>query len=411
MTFQALRNQALKNKSQSNLEKFDIFRQGFPAFDTVTYFSICDKMILHRDVRLGVDAFLDYIAYPTARGLGYEDKVLASREKFAKLMNADASSVAAVRNVSEGINIIAWALPMEDGDNVVIALDHEHPNNIYPWLRLHKRGVELRKIAARPDGQLDIEAMIDAIDAKTKLMTCASVSYAPGHRADLRRLGEACRKRDVFLLVDGIQSAGILKHDFMAEPIDGFATSTAKGLLGLYGFGFLYVSPKWIDRMEPAYLARSSVIVDDSLHSTMCQLHYELQPDSRRFEVGSFNFAGAYAADTSLDLLLDLGIDDIEAYVLALGRDFYDGVSECGLTPVGAREGETQSGILTIGEIDKGGHNYSDDPVISRISEHLFEAHIVHSIRRGQLRFGLHAYNNSTDVAQTVACITDALKG
>src|SRR5690606_29940108 len=112
----------------------------------------------------------------------------------------------------DGVNSVAWAVPMTEGDNVVVSIESEHPNNAYPWLRLKRRGIELRNIRPRPDGAIDVDAMIGAINSRTRLMTCASVTFAPGHRTDLFRLGEACRARGIFLLVDGVQSAGILKH-------------------------------------------------------------------------------------------------------------------------------------------------------------------------------------------------------
>src|SRR5690606_7777756 len=130
-------------------------------------------------------------------------------------------------------------------------------------------------VAPDADGAIDVAALISAMDAKTRLVTVASATFAPGHRTDLQRLGEACRKRDVFLLVDGVQSAGILHHDLAAQLVDGFATSTSKGLLGLYGYGFLYVSGKWVDRLEPAYLSRPAVVQKTDDHSTMGEFEFD----------------------------------------------------------------------------------------------------------------------------------------
>lgn len=389
---------------------FESFRAGFPALRTQTYLSICDKMILHDRVRQGVDAFLDHLAMASAGRVEHEVKVVGAREKFARLMKVGSETIAAVRNVSDGINTVAWAIAMEEGDNVVVSADAEHPNNLYPWLRLGRRGQEIRLVAPRPDGSLDIGAMIDAIDRRTRAVSCASVTFAPGHRTDIARLGEACRAKDVPLVVDGVQSAGILAHDLAAEPIDAFATSCSKGLLGLYGFGFLYVSPRWIDRLEPAYLSRPAVQLTADDHSTMGGLDYALQPDSRRFEVGSFNLAGAYAADVSLDLLLELDSAAIEARVLPLAAALNEGLAALGLAPAVPSSGPSQSHIVTFGALDAGGHGFSSDPKIAPLSACLAEARVVHTIRRGQLRFALHAYNDESDVERAIACAAEAMR-
>lgn len=401
-------NQAISSYREQ--DSFERFREGFPALREQTYLSICEKSILHDDVRQSVDSYLDRMALATANRLGHEEKVFGSREKFARLMNVDPATIAAIRNVSDGINSVAWAMPMAEGDNVVVSADAEHPNNVYPWLRLRRLGNEVRSIAPRPDGSLDIEAMIDAIDNHTKILSCATVTFAPGHRTDIARLGEVCGKKDVFLLADGVQSSGILAHDLSSDPIDGLATSTSKGLLGLYGFGFLYISPKWIDRLEPAYLSRPAVLMHNDDHSTMGNYDYELQPDSRRFELGSQNIAGAYAVDASLKLLLDLGIGTIEDRVLPLARALKEGVAAHGLAPAVPSEGPGHSHIVTFGAINAGGHGYSSDPMIGPVSDHLAKAKVAHTIRRGQLRLGVHAFNNEDDIEHAVACVGEAIK-
>jgi cysteine desulfurase/selenocysteine lyase len=383
-------------------EDFQAFRSGFPALTVQTYLSICDKMIMHDRVRAAVDKFLDHLTLASANRVDHEVMVTGSREKFAQLMNVSPSTVAATRNVSDGINSVACALPWTEGDNVVVTAEAEHPNSIYPWLRQQKRGLEVRMIAANPDGSMDIDSMLDAVDKRTKLLTCATVTYAPGHRSDVSQLGEECSKNDTFFLADGVQSAGILHHDFPAQHIDGFATSTSKGLLGLYGYGFLYVNEKWIDRMEPAYLSRPAIDMDDQEHSAMGALDYELKPDTRRFEVGSFNLAGAYAANASLSMLLELDSEAIERRVLHLASLLHEGLSAVGYPPAMPNGGPLQSHIVTIGEIDAGGHAFSTDPKIEKLAAHLKACKVAHTIRRGQVRFAIHAFNDEADIQRVI---------
>ena len=381
---------------------FEQFRAGFPVLREKTYLSICDKMILHDRVRASVDVFLDHLAHATANRVHHETRVSSSREKFARLMSVAPATVAATRNVSDGINTIACAMPWKAGDNVVFSADAEHPNNIYPWLRQRRRGVEVRSVAPAPDGALDVEALLAAMDGKTRVVAVASVTFAPGHRTDLERLGEACRRKGVLLLVDGVQSAGILEHDLAAQRVDGFATSVSKGLLGLYGYGFLYVSPEWVDRLEPAYLSRPAVVQKTDDHSTMGDFEFAFQPDSRRFEVGSFNLAGAYAADASLDMLLALSTRAIESRVLVLAGELNEGLRALGLHVAVTASGPRQSHIVTVGKLNAGGHGFSTDPLVQPLSEHLARNGVMHTLRRGQMRFGLHGYNDRSDITRAL---------
>ncbi len=396
--------------AQNNGSPFENFRAGFPVLRDKIYLSITDKMILHDDVRASINVFLDHLAMASAVRTDHETRVTSSKEKFARLMNVAPQSVAAVRNVSDGVNSIAWALDWKEGDNVVLSSDAEHPNNVYPWLRQRDRGVEVRAVPSTAEGAVDVDALIEAMDARTRVVAAASVTFAPGHRTDLVRLGEAARKRGSLFLVDGVQSAGIFQHDLSALPVDAFATSTSKGLLGLYGYGFLYVAPEWMDRLSPAYLSRAAVMQKTDDHSTMGGFDWEYQDDGRRFEVGSFNLAGAYAADASIDLLLGLGADQIERHVLALSTRLHEGLRDLGINPAVPGSGPEQSHIVTIGELNAGGHGFSSDPLVQPLSERLTEEKVAHTIRRGQLRFGIHAYNNTDDIDATLAVVRDVVK-
>ncbi len=157
-----------------------------------------------------------------------------------ELIHAAPTDIAIVKNVSEGINAIATAIPWRAGDNVVLCAGLEHPNNVLPWIHLRRLGVEMRVIEP-------VEGAIDAdchhrrhqrADARRHVLVghfrsraCAPISST---------IGRACRSREVLFLVDAAQSAGILRTDVSRDHIDALVTSTAKGLLGIYGCGFLY---------------------------------------------------------------------------------------------------------------------------------------------------------------------------
>ncbi|MFK4825970.1 aminotransferase class V-fold PLP-dependent enzyme [Paenochrobactrum sp. BZR 588] len=377
--------------------KIEEIRALFPALTTQTYMSICDKMILADPVRQSVDNFLDKLAMASANRTDHEDYVESSRIQFAQMMSVNTEEVAVTRNVSDGVNAIAWAFPFKTGDNIVICADAEHPNNIYPWLRLRERDIDVRIVPAI-NGRIDIDAMIAAMDQHTRLATVASVSFAPGYRTDTTKLGEYCQKRNIFLLIDGVQSAGILHHDLAQEPVDAFATSTSKGLLGLYGSGFMYINENWLDRLNPAYLSRTGVDLGSDDASAMGEHQYHLYASAKRFEVGSYNLAASYAAEASLNLLNEIGTKAIEAHVLHLARTLREGLAEQGLLVSMPQQNHEESHIITCGELDAGGHGFSHDPRINDIHQTLLNANIIHTLRRGQLRFGLHVYNNMIDI-------------
>jgi cysteine desulfurase/selenocysteine lyase len=320
------------------------------------------------------------------------------------LIGTEAANIAIIKNVSEGINAIATAVPWRSGDNVVLCASLEHPNNVLPWVHLRRLGVEMR-VVEPVDGAIDNEAMIAAIDNRTRIVTASSVTFAPGLRADLRTLGAACRERDVLFLVDAVQSAGILSLDVERDNVDALVTSTAKGLVGLYGCGFLYCRPSWAERLTPAYLSRPAVILPPDRYSEMGEFEVPIHKGAQRFEVGAVDYASCYAVNASLDLLAEIGGDVIESHALALAARLRIGMHELGLEVPSRAVGREASHIVTVGRLGEGGHGVANNPVLARVSAHLENHDVRHTIRRGMLRFAFHLFNSDEDV-ETVLGLT-----
>ena len=383
--------------------------EEFPASRNCLYLSGCDTTLISRRTRAAVDRYLDNMM--TKRGPKADDeKVLdRAREKFARLVNAQADEVALTRNVSEGINAIAQAIPWSPGDNVVLCTELEHPNNIYPWLHLRKRGVEVRSVPARA-GAVDVEAMVRAMDRRTRVLSCSTVSFCPGFRANIDALGAACRERGVFFLVDAVQSAGVLQHDMARSRIDGLATSATKGLLGIYGIGFLYCRREWADRLQPVYLSRPAVDVPPEALSEMGAADYKLRPGARRFELGTHNYGAAFAVEASLDYLMEIGAPAIEAHVTGLSARLAQGFLDLGLPVAGGAPGPHLAHIVTFGKLGAGGHDFSTDESLNRLYRFLKANSVVLTIRRGMLRFALHVYNSKSDVDRVLALAAEGLR-
>jgi cysteine desulfurase/selenocysteine lyase len=211
------------------------------------------------------------------------------------------------------------------------------------------------------------------------------VTFAPGLRTDLPAIGRICRARGVLFLIDAVQSAGILSLDVERDFVDALVVSTAKGLLGLYGCGFLYCRRDWAERLAPAYLSRPAVELPPERYSEMADLDVPMRKDARRFELGSVDFASCYAVNASLGLLAEVGAPAIEAHVLALAGRLRVGMAELGLGVPRRAFGLEASHIVTVGKLGDGGHGSANDPTLAKISAHLRANDVVHTIRRGML--------------------------
>jgi selenocysteine lyase/cysteine desulfurase len=260
------------------------------------------------------------------------------------------------------------------------------------------------------DNHIPVEDMIAHMDARTRCVTASTVTFAPGFRTDVDTLGKACRERGVLFLVDAAQSAGKVHTDVKLSNIDALVTSTQKGLLGLYGMGFLYVRRAWAEQMQPAYLARFGVDLGDAHEAAMGDLSFKLAAGARRFDLGNYNFAATAAVDASMRQLLEIGTPRIERHVTRLAHALAQGYVDMNVPVAGGRPGPHLAGIVTIGNMTAN-HYGSDDARFNGLYQFLCDNRVKLSIRRGLLRFSLHAYNSLDDVNRVLELSRTFLKG
>lgn len=371
-------------------------RRDFPGTERWAYFDVAARALLPQPTRDAVDAYLDALMADGGNKAAMFAVVDSARTRFAKLIGASADEIAITKNVSEGINMVATAFPWKAGDRVILCADREHPNNLYIWQHLAKRfGIEVVVVPSR-NYQIVAEDIIRQIDGETKMASISSVSFHPGLRTDLDALASACNDRGVLLLVDGVQSVGVTHVDVQQTRIGALAVSTQKGLLGLYGFGFLYCQREWAERLEPTYLARFGVDLGDAHEADGAVSGYKLMPAARRFDLGNYNFVGATAVDKSLEMILSIGTQRIEKHVRALSKRLFEGLTEAGLSVFGAPFGPHFTNMVTVSPAE------ANAAFSERLEKELAANNVRLSIRRGALRFSSHCYNTAEEVDHVI---------
>src|SRR5690606_30249841 len=179
-------------------------------------------------------------------------------------------------------------------------------------------------------GDIDLEGLVSRIDSRTRAVSLACPSLAPGFRIDLKAVGEAARAVDALFLVDAVQAMGVLEIKVRDLGVDALATSTSKGLLGLMGCGFLYVSRDWASRIRPPFAAISNVAQDGATDDSFNGQDFRFQEDGRRFEIGNLNWTGVAVAHASLAELNALGAARIERRAVGLADALRTGLDHLG---------------------------------------------------------------------------------
>ena len=368
----------------------DVIRAAFPDL-AGAYLDVSARGPLPLASRRAAEAMLMQQASGAVSKQAWFALAERTRAKAAALLSVAPEDLAFTKNASEGLNLVATALRLGAGDRIVVAPALEHPNNVFPWLwQQEVAGADYVQVAAPPGGSIE-DAIIAALDARTRLVAVTAIDFASGRRTDLPRLGAACRQRGIFLLVDAAQSAGVLAEDLPALQVDGWATAAQKGLLGLYGLGLLYVRRDWADRLRPASLARFSVELAAGHEAAGPEEGWHLRPGAGRFEIGNHNFVALAALEASLDLLATIGRAEVERRATAAAATLRAGIAELGLALLPVPPAH-RAHIVAVGEALGSGHDSTDTAWIQSLSEHLRAAGVVHSVRRGVLRLSTHVH-------------------
>jgi len=315
-----------------------------------------------------------------------------SRELAARLIGAKPEEIAFVGPTSLALSFIAAGLEFRKNDNILIYHD-DYPSNVYPWMALSDRGVEVRLLNTRELGRISPLDVIGQVDEQTRLVALASCHFVAGYRPDLKAIGRALRERNILFCVDAIQTLGAFPTTI--EHIDLLAADSHKWLLGPCAAGILYVRKELQDRIRPAALGWHNV----RCPNYVAQEQMVLRTDARRYEAGTHNLLGLVGLNAAMELILEIGIDSIAAELLRKRALLVPALKNKGYTVLHADVPPANAGsIVTF---------YRGDADMAALSGKLEAANVIASLRtdragRKYIRLSPHFYNSDAELQRAL---------
>jgi len=308
------------------------------------------------------------------------------RVQTARMIHAEPSEIAIVKNTSEGIATIALGIDWRPGDRIV-AFEGEFPANQYPWQRLASKGVSI--------SWLKVDAPLDEIDsaaAGARLLAISYVQFLSGYRANLEALGEICHRRGVFFFVDAIQGLGVFPFDVRKFRIHAAAADGHKWLTGPEGCGVLYVQRDRQDEIEPVEFGWTNA----ASYSDYGSRDMTLRSDAGRYEPGTLNTIGCFGLEAAFRYLNETGTGEIGQAVLALADQAAEGAQTKGYELMIPRTPESAAGIVSMR------HRSLDCRVIHAS---LKAKGFITAPRAGWLRVSPHFYISPAEIDAFVAAL------
>ncbi len=375
----------------------DLRNREFPWTGATTYLNNASIGPIPERTRLALDSFN---AKRTAPHLLPDRDLMAgladARAAAARLIGASPDEIALAPNTSTGINIAARAFPLAEGD-VVLLSDREFPANVYPWMNLADRGARAELVPVTALGFPDEARILERLaDPRVKILAVSFVQFSNGYRADLARLGAACRANGTWLVVDGIQGLGNSPLDVRETPVDVLSTGGQKWLLSPWGSGFTYVRRELIPRLAPAAVGWLAFEGTDDF-SNLVRYNPTLRQDARRFEVGTIPFQDMMGMTTSLGMINDIGVDAIAAYTRALAEPLITWAMANEVRLVSPTDDQHRSAIICVAP-----------PNAADVHRRLKAAGVVCALREGAIRLSPHFYSTIEEMDKVLDVLDDA---
>ncbi|MDA9795583.1 cysteine desulfurase [Paracoccaceae bacterium] len=265
-----------------------------------------------------IDAVTQAYAHEYAnvhRGLHYlsnlaTDKYEAVRGVVARFLNAGAETEIVLNSgTTEGINAVAYGWAMENltaGDEIILSV-MEHHANIVPWHFLRERyGVVLKWVDIDAQGNLDQQAVIDAISERSKLIAITHMSNVLGSVVDVKTICHHARSRGVPVLVDGSQAA--VHHAVDVQDIGcDFYAITGHKLCGPSGSGAIFMRAERMAEMRP-FIGGGDMIKEVHKDNVI----YNDPP--MMLEAGTPGIVQTIGFGVALDYMMGIGFEAIQAH-------------------------------------------------------------------------------------------------
>ena len=357
-------------------------RKQFPVTERLAYLNTAAAGPLARPVmQAGSAYYLQMMEEGDRRWDEWLEKREAVRRKVAAFINAEPDEIGLTTNTSSGMNVIVDALEQR---GEVISCDLEFPVSTLPWM--HRR-IPVHLIKNR-NGELDLNDVEAAATDKTGVISLSHVQFSNGLRSDLEALGRS-KGRHAFV-VNASQSAGVFTIDVKRMRIDALCATGHKWMLSGYGSGFVYLSRElqaeskghaigWLSVQEP-YAMKNDEIV----------MRYDA---SARAELGCPHFAGIFALGASVDLMMRVGVDQIEERALFLNRYLTTRLQEKGCTVLSPLREEKFRSAETLVAFNQP----------ARITAQLGERGVIVTEKPQGIRVATNFFNDEGDIERLIA--------
>ncbi|HYP23263.1 MAG TPA: aminotransferase class V-fold PLP-dependent enzyme [Actinomycetota bacterium] len=376
------------------------YRSEFPVAGERTYLISASLGPLSNRARAAALEHLDLWSRLGPEELWFDHgmpKLEQCRALFAQLIGADPDETAIVPSVSAGLSQIGTCLDFDKRPKVVLT-DMDFPTNHYVWRAAEKAGAKV-EVVRSPDGvTVPAEDVIARIDEQTAVVNLNRVLFESSWIMDAPAIVAAAHDNGALVVVDDFHGSGIVPIDVHELGADVLLTGALKWLCGGQGIAFLYCRRDLIERMEPRVVGWFGTKDFFGFDRTGLRL----RDDARRFETGTLTLPQAWTAAAGLEIVLEVGVDEIRRRNQELTEGIVARADDAGIEVTSPRDKARRGGLVRLGV--PGGPERAKE-----VLHALFERDVVLDKRGAALRVSPHFFNDERDLDRCFAALRELL--
>ncbi|HEV2693225.1 MAG TPA: aminotransferase class V-fold PLP-dependent enzyme [Verrucomicrobiae bacterium] len=318
-----------------------------------------------------------------------------ARRAGAQLLNCQPDEVSLVGPTSLALSYVAAGLNFRKGDNILIYHD-DYPSNVYPWMALAEKGVNVRLLNIRTLGAIRKVDVMGQVDEDTKLVALASNHFISGQRLEHDAIGKFLRERGILFCLDAIQTLGAFPTT--VENVDFLAADAHKWLLGPCGAGVFYVKKDLQEKLNPPIYGWHNV----RNPNFVAQDTIQFRSGAAKFEAGTHNLVGLVGLLAAMELALEIGVDNIARELLRKRGWLVSALQAKGYTVLNAdAKTENASSITTF---------YTPGQDMTALHQKLSDNGVVASLRTDRkaqkyIRLSPHFYNTDAELQRVMELV------
>src|SRR5256885_2978551 len=323
---------------------WEALRAEFPLLDRYIYLNACSLGPLPRGGRAALHRYAqDWDEQGTPVWFTTWLPLLERfRGRVGELLRAPAGSTAIAPSVSVALTTLATGLPLPEGRRKVLIGGLDFPTIGHQWLS--RPDFEVEFVPSRDGMTIPPEAFAERIDSATALVATTHLFYTTGYLQDVRAIADAAHAAGALCLIDGYQTCGCVPIDVQAMDCDAFVGGCLKWLSGGPGNAFLYVRPELIPQTVPQ--GTGWFATRDPFSFTLQELVFA--DDARRLETGTWAVGCHYAGLAGLELMLSVGVENIQERLRDLTGRILERCDEAGVKTFTSRQRNQRCGIVTL---------------------------------------------------------------